>query len=99
MVIRIPVPRTGGYINLGGSAIYVSALLFGPTYGLVVGGIGSALADFIGGYAVFAPFTLIIKGIEGLVVGIIAAPAFHGTAPLSRARLALAVLGIAAGGR
>jgi uncharacterized membrane protein len=40
--------------------------------GAFAGGFGSALADAITGYAHWAPFTLIIKGIEGLVVGYIA---------------------------
>ncbi|MGH2436917.1 MAG: ECF transporter S component, partial [bacterium] len=72
MVIRIPVPATQGYLNLGDSMVYVSALLFGPLAGLVAGGIGSALADWLGGYAQFALYTLVIKGLEGLLVGLIA---------------------------
>jgi hypothetical protein len=34
-------------------------------WGAAAGGIGSALADILGGYAMFAPVTLIAKGIEG----------------------------------
>ncbi len=69
LFIRIPIVATKGYFNLGDSAIFVSALLFGPLAGAMAGGIGSALADVLGGYAVYAPFTLVIKGIEGLLVG------------------------------
>ena len=98
MAIRIPAPRTGGYINLGDSVIYITALLFGPTEGLVVGGVGSALADLLGGYAVFAPFTLVIKGVEGLVVGLLTRPGFRMQVPLSRADVASAMLAICAGG-
>jgi uncharacterized membrane protein len=96
--IRIPAPRTGGYINLGDSVIYVTALLFGPAEGLVVGGVGSSLADLLGGYAVFAPFTLVIKGVEGLVVGLLARPGFRGQMPPSRTNLASAMLAVCAGG-
>lgn len=71
MAVRIPVPATQGYINLGDSIVYVSALLFGPLAGLLAGGIGSALADVLGGYAQFAPYTLVIKGLEGLLVGLV----------------------------
>lgn len=39
---------------------------------MVAGGIGSGLADVLSGYGHWAPFTLIIKGIMGLVVGKIA---------------------------
>jgi len=69
MVIHIPIPATAGYINLGDSMIFVSALLFGTKVGGIAGGVGSALADILLGYGSWAPFTLIIKGTEGLVVG------------------------------
>ena len=98
MAVRIPVPRTGGYINLGDAVVYITALLFGPFYGLVAGGVGSSLADLLGGYGVFAPFTLIIKGLEGLLVGILAWPVFHRHSRPSPADLALTALAIVAGG-
>lgn len=69
LVVRIPTPATQGYINVGDAVVFVSALLFGARAGGVAGGIGSALADLIGGYTFWAPFTLVIKGVEGLVVG------------------------------
>jgi uncharacterized membrane protein len=69
MVIRIPVPATQGYINLGETVIYLTALLLGPVHGVVAGGVGSALADLLGGYPQFAPFTLVIKGVEGGLAG------------------------------
>ncbi|HHW56246.1 MAG TPA: ECF transporter S component [Clostridia bacterium] len=70
MVIQIPTPATKGYINVGDSFIFLSSALFGPTMGFVTGGIGSALADLLSGYAYWAPWTFIIKGIEGLIVGL-----------------------------
>ena len=33
---------------------------------------GSALADLLLGYSAFAPFTLVIKGLEGFIIGTIA---------------------------
>lgn len=72
LVIRIPVPATSGYINLGDSMVFVSALLFGARVGGLAGGVGSALADILSGYGIWAPFTLVIKGVEGYVVGHIA---------------------------
>lgn len=98
MAVRIPVPRTGGYINLGEAVVYITALLFGPLYSLVAGGIGSSLADLLGGYGVFAPFTLIIKGLEGLLVGTLAWPVFHRHSRPSLADLALSALAIGVGG-
>lgn len=69
MIIHIPVPATSGYINLGDSMVFVSALLFGAKVGGIAGGVGSALADILLGFGGYAPFTFIIKGTEGLVVG------------------------------
>lgn len=67
-VIRITIPATGGYFNVGDSMIYVAALLYGPFVGALSGGIGAALVDALG-YPIFAPGTFIIKLIEGAIVG------------------------------
>lgn len=68
MMIRIPIPATAGYFNIGDAMIFVAALVFGPVVGGLAGGFGSAIADIIG-YPVFAPYTLVIKGVEGWLVG------------------------------
>ncbi|MCY3555960.1 MAG: ECF transporter S component [Gemmatimonadetes bacterium] len=75
-VIRIPNPATQGYINLGDGLLFTLALVFGWRIGGLAGGVGSALADALGGYFIWAPWTLVIKGIEGILVGSIA---FWGT--------------------
>ena len=71
MVIQIPVPMTEGYVNIGDSIIFVTSIVFGPIPGMLAGGIGSALADILTGYSHWAIFTLIIKGLEGYIVGFI----------------------------
>lgn len=73
LIIRIPNPATQGYINLGDALLFTIALLFGWRIGGLAGGVGSALADALGGYFIWAPWTLVIKGIEGILVGVIAA--------------------------
>jgi uncharacterized membrane protein len=70
-LFQIPIPATQGYFNLGDIMIFITALTFGPTVGGFAGGVGSFLSDFIGGFGTFAPFTLIIKGLEGYVAGLI----------------------------
>jgi uncharacterized membrane protein len=65
----IPIPATGGYFNLGEATIYIAALLFGPFAGSFSGGMGAMLADVYLGYVYFAPGTLVIKGLEGALVG------------------------------
>ncbi len=70
MIIQIPTPATEGYINLGDTMVMLSGTLFGTIIGSLSGGIGSALADLLTGYGHWAPFTLVIKGIEGYIAGI-----------------------------
>ncbi len=70
LFVRIPLP-TRGYFNVGDVAVVFAGLVLGSLsrerrfgWGAAAGGIGSALADIIGGYAIFAPVTLIAKGLE-----------------------------------
>lgn len=65
MLVTVPTLATQGYINLGDALVLLSGIILGPTGGFVVGGVGSALADILLGYSYYAPFTLVIKGIEG----------------------------------
>jgi uncharacterized membrane protein len=67
----VPFPATGGYLNLGDSMVMLSGLLFGASLGGFAGGVGSALSDILLGYGYFAPLTLLIKGTEGYLVGLI----------------------------
>ena len=74
MIVQIPIPATGGYLNIGDAGVMITAILFGPIVGALAGGIGSMLADLFTGYVIYAPATLIIKGLEGLIVGLISNP-------------------------
>lgn len=72
MVFQIPISATQGYVHLGDSMILLIGVFFGARYGMVAGGVGSALADLLSGYAHWAPFTFIIKAIMGYLIGKIA---------------------------
>ncbi len=67
-VIRIPIPATGGYFNLGDTFVMAAALLYGPLVGGLVGLIGPALADAVG-FPQFILATAVVKGVEGAAVG------------------------------
>jgi len=69
MLIQFPIPATQGFFNVGDAMVMVAALTFGPVVGAIAGGLGSSLADLLGGWYVWVPFTLIIKGVEGLLAG------------------------------
>lgn len=66
MFIPIPTP-TKGYINLGDCFVNISAWLLGPIYGAGAAGIGSAIADLLLGYTVYAPATFVIKALMAAV--------------------------------
>lgn len=90
MVISVPVIGTQGYVNFGDVVIFISGILFGPQVALLAGGLGSALGDVLLGYAHWAPYTLVIKGAEGLVAGLLAWHMFSG----GRSRVVRGVVGL-----
>ncbi|WP_051531011.1 ECF transporter S component [Clostridiisalibacter paucivorans] len=69
---HVPVPFTEGYIHIGDSMVFISAILLGWRFGAITGGLGSSLADLYLGYSHWAVPTLIIKGIMGAIVGYMA---------------------------
>jgi uncharacterized membrane protein len=69
---KVPIPAIQGYFNLGDSVIMTAAIILGGKSGLVAGAFGSLLADVASGYLIFAPLTFIVKGLEGLITGIVA---------------------------
>ena len=70
LTIRIP-KMMGGYFNVGDVMIFVAALTFSPLVGGFAGGVGSAIADAVG-FPVFVIPTLVIKGLEGFIAGLVA---------------------------
>ena len=89
LLIRIPIAPTRGYIHLGDVAATFSAVAFGPWFGLIIAGGGTALADLLGGYPNWAPMTFVIHGLQGFVAGYIAFLGRHRT----RSMLLGAILG------
>lgn len=66
---KIPTPFQG-YIHLGDAMIFLSVLAVGKKNGALAAAVGSSLADLLGGYAAFAPWTFLIKGLMALVMGL-----------------------------
>lgn len=71
VIFRIPVPMTQGYVHLGDAMIYISILLLGRKSGAVSAAMGSALGDILGGYAFWAPWTIVIKFAMAYVTGLL----------------------------
>lgn len=68
MVIKIPTPL-GGYIHAGDAVVLLAAFLLGPLWGALAAGLGSALADIVSGYVIYAPGTFVIKAVVALLAG------------------------------
>lgn len=65
MIIKVPSPLNG-YVNLGDGIVLLGGWLLGPVYGFFAAAVGSALADLLSGYGVYAPATFVIKGAVAL---------------------------------
>lgn len=82
--VPLPAGSSGAYLNAGDAAVYAAAWALGPVGGAITAGVGSALADVLHGAVVYAPATLVIKALMGLVCGLLikrlrlAAPAVAG---------------------
>lgn len=59
----IKVPVASGYVHFGDALIYLGAGIIGGPWAMVAGALGAGLADLIGGYAIYAPATIIIKAL------------------------------------
>lgn len=70
--IKLPTLSSGGLVHLGNVMLFVSAILFGKKKGAIAGAVGMALFDLSSGWALWAPFTFIIRGVMGYLVGAIA---------------------------
>ncbi|MDO4517644.1 MAG: ECF transporter S component [Bacillota bacterium] len=68
-LIRVPIPFTQGYVNLSDGIIFIGIFLLGRRNGAVAAALGSAMGDVLGGFAMWAPWTFVIKGGMALIVG------------------------------
>lgn len=69
--IKLPIMGNGGLIHLGNIPLFIAALVYGKKTGAIAGAFGMALADFLSPWAAWAPFTFIIVGAMGFLVGLI----------------------------
>jgi uncharacterized membrane protein len=72
LVVSVPISAVGQVFDMGDIMIFIAAWTFGPVIGGIAGGVGSAVSDaLMPASAGFAPFTLVIKGLEGFSAGYI----------------------------
>ena len=70
--IQLPIIASGGLVHLGNVMLFASAIVFGKQKGAIAGAVGMALFDLSSGWALWAPFTFIIRGVMGYMIGTIA---------------------------
>lgn len=67
--IKLPISINGGLIHLGNTMFFMAAIVFGRKKGAAAGAFGMALFDISSGWAAWAPFTFIIRGVMGFIIG------------------------------
>mgnify|MGYP002571113362 FL=1 len=77
--LRLPIVANGGLIHLGNVPLFLAAIIFGKKTGAISGAVGMALFDLFSGWTLWAPFTFVIVGIMGWVVGKITEDKSHNT--------------------
>ena len=70
--IRLPISINGGLIHLGNVMLFISAIVFGKNKGAIAGAFGMGLFDILSGWILWAPFTFVIRGVMGYIIGHIA---------------------------
>ena len=66
---KSPVPAMNGYVHLGDAFVFLSVLILGRRNGTIAAATGSGLADLLGGYAHWVPWTFAIKGLMAFAFG------------------------------
>ncbi|EHJ01605.1 protein of unknown function DUF1393 [Clostridium sp. DL-VIII] len=69
--VRLPIVASGGLVHLGTVMLLIAAIVFGKEKGAIAGAVGMAIFDLSSGWALWAPFTFIIRGIMGYMIGTI----------------------------
>ncbi len=65
VVLTVPLPY--GYLNVGDLFVLLAGWCLGPLYGFAAAALGSAAADILSGFALYAPVTFFVKGVDALV--------------------------------
>ncbi len=67
--IRLPISINGGLIHLGNTILFATAIVFGKKKGAIAGAFGMGLFDIVSGWMAWAPFTFVIRGVMGYLIG------------------------------
>lgn len=68
----LPISIKGGLVHAGNTMLFLAAILFGKRKGALAGAFGMGLFDLLSPWAVWAPFTFVVRGLMGYIIGHIA---------------------------
>jgi uncharacterized membrane protein len=66
---KLPIFSQGGLVHTGTVVAYIAAVVFGPKKGALAGAFGMGIFDILSGWAIWAPFTFVIRGVMGYMLG------------------------------
>ena len=69
--VAIPYAGGAGYFNFSDTLILFASAYFGPEVGIIAGIVGASLSDLYLGFANCIPFTILAKGLEGIVFSLL----------------------------
>lgn len=67
VTMMLPIKIPYGYIHPGDGFVLLSGIVLGPIYGGLAAGVGSMMADLLGGFPQYAIATFIIKLLAAMV--------------------------------
>lgn len=70
--IKLPISANGGLVHLGTAMLFIIAFVFGPKKAAIAGAVGMGLFDLVSAYTLWAPITIVARGLQGYLVGKIA---------------------------
>lgn len=69
---KLPFSPNGGLVHMGNTMLFTAALVFGARKGAAAGAFGMAMFDFFSEWAVWTPFTFVVRGVMGYIIGKVA---------------------------
>ena len=67
--IPLPISASGGLFHTGTAMLFIVAIVFGKEKGAIAGAVGMAIFDLSSGWALWAPFTFVVRGVMGYMIG------------------------------
>lgn len=87
--------KTGnGYIHPGDAMVFVATIILSRKKSVLAAAIGMGLADLLSGYAVWAPFTLVIKAVMAYIAARIAHRKYNNGTNIANNVFAFIVAGV-----